>query len=67
MSQIMATKSKQSVLIQDIVSPKKKFGKNSSANAARCFVCGKGLEDGFSVTAKSMHNETVFFCETHYR
>ncbi|HSB50071.1 MAG TPA: hypothetical protein VLC72_01895 [Nitrosopumilaceae archaeon] len=64
MRQIMATKSKNA-LIQDIVFSNKKFTMNSSANMARCDVCGKGLEDGLSVTAKSIQNETMFLCKVH--
>ncbi len=62
----MATKPKN-VLIQDIVFSNKKFGINSSTNMAKCDVCGKGLEDGFSVTAKSVMTETMFFCEVHLK
>ncbi len=60
----MATKPKNA-LIQDIDFSNKKFTMNSSANMAKCDVCGKGLEDGFSVTAKSVMKETMFFCEVH--
>ncbi len=60
----MATKPKNA-LIQDIVFPNKKFTMNSSANMVKCDVCGKGLEDGFSVTARFVMNETMFFCEAH--
>lgn len=63
MSQILAMKSKNAIL-QDIVSDRK-FSMNSSANMVKCHVCGKGLNDGFSVTAKSFLNETRFFCEIH--
>ena len=60
----MAIKSKNAI-IQDIIFSDKKFTMHSSANLAKCNVCGKGLDDGFSVTAKSFLNETRFFCETH--
>ncbi len=60
----MATKPKNT-LSQDNVFSNKKFTINSSANMAKCDVCGKGLEDGFSVTARSVMNETMFFCEVH--
>jgi hypothetical protein len=63
MSQMMAIKSKNAI-IQDIVFSKK-FTMHSSANLAKCDVCGKGLGDGFSITAKSILNETKFFCESH--
>ncbi len=60
----MAMKSKNAI-IQDIIFSDKKFTMNSSANMVKCAVCGKGLDDGFSVTAKSFLNETRFFCEIH--
>jgi hypothetical protein len=60
----MATKSKNA-LIQDLVFSNKKFTVNSLATMARCDVCGRGLESGFSVTAKSIQNETMFFCKIH--
>ena len=31
-----------------------------------CNVCGKGLEDGFSLTAKTTGSGTLFFCDSHY-
>ncbi len=60
----MVTKPKNA-LIQDIVFSNKKFTMNSSANMVKCDVCGKGLEDGFSVTTRSVITETMFFCEVH--
>jgi len=64
MSQIIAIKSKDAI-IHDIVFSNKKFPMYSSANMAKCDVCGKGLDDGFSVTAKSILKETGFFCDVH--
>jgi hypothetical protein len=52
MSQILAIKSKNPII-------------HSSANMAKCDVCGKGLDNGFSVTAKTFLKETRFFCEVH--
>ena len=60
----MAMKSKNT-MIQGILFSDKKFTMQSSANMAKCNVCGKGLDNGFSVTAKSFLNETRFFCEIH--
>ncbi len=39
---------------------------NSSITPVECYVCGKGLEDGYSVTAKKLHGEIVLFCDVHY-
>ena len=38
----------------------------SSVSAVECYVCGKGLEDGHSITAKTLPNGIVLFCNVHY-
>lgn len=38
----------------------------SSVSAVECYVCGKGLQDGHSITAKTLPNGTVLFCDVHY-
>lgn len=38
----------------------------SSVSSAECYVCGKGLQDGHSVTAKTFPNGMVLFCDLHY-
>ncbi len=38
----------------------------SSAQPVECYVCGRGLEDGFSVTAKALRTGTAMFCNIHY-
>ena len=38
----------------------------TSAKSAECYVCGRGLESGFSITAKTMPNGNALFCELHY-
>ena len=39
----------------------------SSAVAVECYVCGKGLKDGHSITAKTLPNGTSpLFCDVHY-
>ena len=39
---------------------------DSSLSPAECYVCGKGLEDGYSVTAKKLPDGIVLFCDVHY-
>ncbi len=63
MSQILATS--KSGLIQDFVISKKRSFVTSTASFAKCNVCGKGIEDGFSITAKSIQKRTFFFCDMH--
>lgn len=44
---------------------RKKPGLTSSVIPAECYVCGKGLEDGHSIIAKSLRNGVVMFCDVH--
>ena len=67
MSQIILdAKFTRPALVQDILFSRKKSVLISSANLVECDICGKGIEDGFSITAKPISNETVFFCDFHY-
>ncbi|MBM2818685.1 MAG: hypothetical protein HW410_367 [Nitrosarchaeum sp.] len=38
----------------------------SSVTEVECYICGKGLHDGMSITAKTLSNGIVLFCDTHY-
>ena len=38
----------------------------SSVSKVECYVCGKGLADGHSITAKTLSNGIVLFCDVHY-
>jgi len=66
MSQIALHKVTKSALIQDYLLSRKKPTLSSSANFVACNICGKGIEDGFSVTAKSFPKGIVFFCDIHH-
>lgn len=39
---------------------------STSVSKVECYVCGKGLEDGHSIAAKTLPNGTVLFCDVHY-
>ena len=65
MSQLLETKI-PSRIYQDFVFLKRKIAVNTLANEASCYVCSKGLEDGYSVTAKNTMFGTLLFCEKHY-
>ena len=39
---------------------------SSSVNKVECYICGKGLEDGHSITAKTLPTGIVLFCDVHY-
>ena len=38
----------------------------SSVSIVECYVCGKGLAEGHSVSAKTLANGIVLFCDVHY-
>jgi hypothetical protein len=38
----------------------------SSTCVVECYVCGKGLPDGHSITAKALPSGNVLFCNVHY-
>ncbi len=63
MSQILATS--KSGLIQEFVISKKKSIMISTVSFVKCNVCGKGIEDGFSITAESIQKRIFFFCDKH--
>jgi len=39
---------------------------STSVSKVECYICGKGLEDGHSISAKTLPNGIVLFCEVHY-
>jgi len=39
---------------------------SSSASVVTCSVCGKGLQDGHSIIAKTLPSGIVLFCNVHY-
>jgi hypothetical protein len=38
----------------------------SSVTEVECHVCGKGLQDGISITAKTLSSGIELFCDAHY-
>ena len=53
-------------IMQDMQILKKSQNRMSSVSAVECYVCGKGLQDGHSITAKTLSNGIVLFCDVHY-
>ena len=53
-------------IIQDMQIIKKPQHAQSSVSKVECYVCGKGLQDGYSITAKTLENGIVLFCDIHY-
>ena len=39
---------------------------STSVSKVECYVCGKGLQDGHSISAKTLPNGIVLFCDVHY-
>ncbi|KAF6242674.1 hypothetical protein C6988_05635 [Nitrosopumilus sp. b1] len=65
MSQILERPKNSRLLIQDFLPFQKPLVK-SSATSISCYICGKGLEDGLSLTAKHTPMGSLFFCGSHY-
>ena len=38
----------------------------SSVSKVECYVCRKGLAEGHSVSAKTLANGILLFCDVHY-
>jgi len=66
MSQQLTMRKRQRLLHNDLNFDIKKPQLKTTVLQTNCNVCGKGLEDGFSLTAKSTYSGTLFFCDTHY-
>ena len=57
------------VIMQDMQILRKDHLSNSmqsTVSKVECYVCGKGLQDGHSITAKTLPNGIVLFCDVHY-
>lgn len=65
MSQILQSRN-GSKLYQDLYFSEKKPSFGNNVSEATCYVCAKGIQDGFSVTAKKFTSGTLLFCEKHY-
>jgi len=53
-------------MMQDMLYLKKPISTKTTACSAECYICGKGLLEGYSVTAKTLPNGIVLFCDIHY-
>lgn len=53
-------------IIQDMQILRKSQNVVSSVSRVECYVCGKGLEDGHSITAQTLPHGIVLFCDVHY-
>ena len=55
----------KSTLMQDLYFTKTSEVK-SSVSEVECYICGKGLQDGYRITAKTLSNGMALFCNVHY-
>ena len=53
-------------IMQDMQILRKSPNVLSSVSKVECYVCGKGLEVGHSITAKTLPHGIVLFCDVHY-
>jgi len=53
-------------IMQDMQILKNTRDAQSSVSKVECYVCGKGLQDGHSISAKTLSNGIVLFCDVHY-
>jgi len=61
----MTMQGTKSSLMQDLYFKKTPEVK-SSVSEVECYICGKGLQDGYRITAKTLPNGTALFCDVHY-
>ncbi|MCE9653006.1 MAG: hypothetical protein K8Q89_08150 [Nitrosarchaeum sp.] len=61
----MTMKGTKSSLMQDLYFKKVPEVK-SSVSEVNCYICGKGLPDGYRITAKTLPNGIALFCDVHY-
>jgi hypothetical protein len=67
MSQILVPRQNRNeiLLFQDLYFVRKEVPVKTGVKEAVCSICEKGLEEGLSVTAKTIRQKTRFFCQYH--
>ncbi len=56
----------KSSLLQDFVLKPEPVFFQTNAHEITCYVCKKGLEDGISLTAKTLDSKNILLCEKHF-
>ena len=56
----------KSSLIQDFVLKTEPIFLRTDANEMSCFVCKKRIQDGTSLTAKTLDSKNIMLCEKHF-
>ena len=58
--------SKKSSLIQNFVLKTEPLFLRTDAHEMSCYVCKKGIQDGTSLTAKTLNSKNIMLCEKHF-
>ena len=56
----------KSVLIRDFILKSEPVFLRTDVNEVNCYVCKKGVQDGTSLTAKTLDSKNVLLCEKHF-
>ena len=56
----------KSSLIQDLILKTEPVFLTSDAHEMSCYVCKKGIQDGVSLTARTLDSKNVMLCEKHF-
>ena len=56
----------KSFLIQDYFLKTEPVFLRTNAHEMSCYVCKKGIQDGTSLTAKTLNSKNVMLCEKHF-
>ena len=56
----------KSSLIQDFILKSEPVLLRTNAHEMSCYVCKKGIEDGTSLTAKTLGSKNIMLCEKHF-
>jgi|TARA_B110000014_G_scaffold229708_1_gene190760 hypothetical protein len=56
----------KSSLIQDFVLKTEPIFLRTDAHEMSCYVCKKEIQDGTSLTAKTLNSKNVMLCEKHF-
>ena len=56
----------QQEIMQNMQILKKTQDVKTSVSSVECYVCGKGLQEGYSISAKTLPSGIALFCNIHY-
>jgi len=56
----------KSALIPDFILKSEPVFLRTDADEISCYVCKKGIQDGTSLTAKTLDSKNIMLCEKHF-